>query len=137
MFSRAVSSMSKPAPSSIKGAMLPLMVQVPSVGSSTPAMILSMVDFPEPFVPRMPNTSPLRTVNDTPSSARNSLNISSRFARAMAYSFKLLSCWDAMLKTMDTRSTSTMTGRSSTVAASSRSMSPSGVVLMFSGIDSA
>ena len=100
-------------------------------------MILSMVDLPEPLVPRMPNTSPLRTVNDTSSSARNSLNISSRRASAMAYSFKLLSCWFAMLKIMDTWSISTMGARSSRVASSSGACISSGVVLTFSGMRTA
>ena len=105
MFSRAVSSMSKPAPSSMSGAILPLTVHDPLLGSSTPAMIFRMVDLPEPFVPRMPNTSPCLTSKETSSSARNSLKRNSRFAAAITYSLMLFSCSLAMLKIMDTWST--------------------------------
>ena len=91
--------------------MLPLMLQAPFVGSSTPATILSIVDLPDPFVPTMPYTSPLRTSKLTESSATNSLKNNSRFANAMKYSLKLLSCWLAMLNTMVT--SSTLTARSS------------------------
>ena len=82
--------------------MLPFTVHVPFDGSSTPAITLSTVDLPDPFVPKMPNTSPFLTVNDTSSSARNSLNMSSRLARAIIYSLMLFSCSLAMLKIMDT-----------------------------------
>ena len=64
-----------------------------------------MVDLPEPFVPRMPNTSPCFTSKETSSSARNSLKRSSRFKAAIAYSLMLFSCSLAMLKIMDTWST--------------------------------
>ena len=53
-------------------------------------MILSIVDLPEPFVPTRPNTSPRRTSNEMPSSARNSLNMSSRRASLMKYSFRFV-----------------------------------------------
>ena len=90
-------------------------VTVDVAGSGTrlkqPAMILSMVDFPEPLVPKMPKTSPLCTLNDTLSIALNSLNMSSCFAKATAYSFKLFNCSLAMLKTIDTWSTLIITGR--------------------------
>ena len=86
----------------MSGAMFPLISHVPFVGSSTPAMILSMVDLPDPFVPMMPNTSPFFTSNETSSSAVKPSKKSLRRAIWMAYSFKLLSCSDAMLKIMDT-----------------------------------
>jgi hypothetical protein len=42
----------------------------PASGSWTPDMILMSVDLPAPFSPRSACTSPARTSNDTPSSAR-------------------------------------------------------------------
>ena len=106
MFSFAVSSMSKPAPSSMSGAMVPRTVHVPSDASSTPAMILSMVDLPEPLVPTRPNASPRFTLKLMWFSARNSLNLSSWRASAMKYSLRELNCSEAMLKIMETSSTS-------------------------------
>ena len=106
MFSSAVSSGSKPAPSSIKGAMLPRTVMVPSEGSRTPAMHLSMVDLPEPFVPTRPTTSPFLTLNEMWLRARNSLKNSSCLMALMKYSLRLLSTSEAMLKIIETSSTS-------------------------------
>ena len=57
-FSFAVRSMSNPAPSSIRGAILPLTDTVPFVGFNTPAMIFSMVLFPLPLSPTSPRDSP-------------------------------------------------------------------------------
>ena len=54
MFSRAVRSISKPAPSSMSGAMVPFTVTLPLLGLYTPAMVLSRVDLPEPFKPTRP-----------------------------------------------------------------------------------
>src|SRR6187401_1137368 len=42
----------------------------PLVGCSNPSSILIVVDFPEPFGPSNPNTSPRRTSKSTPSTAR-------------------------------------------------------------------
>ena len=41
----------------------------PSVGGCSPSMISRVVVFPAPLGPRIPNTSPCRTVNETPSTA--------------------------------------------------------------------
>ena len=46
--------MSKPAPSSISGAMDPRTVTLPEEGLYTPEMILSSVDLPLPFKPIRP-----------------------------------------------------------------------------------
>src|SRR6266576_6837415 len=48
----------------------PNAVTLPSKGRSRPAMIFSAVDFPEPFGPSNPNTSPRRTFKLTPFNAR-------------------------------------------------------------------
>src|SRR4051795_9145038 len=42
----------------------------PLVGYSRPSISLTVVDLPEPFGPRRPNTSPRRTSKSTPSTAR-------------------------------------------------------------------
>lgn len=133
MFSRAVSSISKPAPNSIRGAMLPFTVHVPSVGSSTPAIILSKVDLPEPLVPNMPNTSPFLTSSETWSRARNSLKRSSLRARAMAYSLRLFMVSLAMLKTIDTSSTLIIVSLG-VASSSEKEASPKNEVLIVSGI---
>ena len=78
----------------------------PSLGSSTPAMHLSMVDLPEPLVPTRPTTSPWLTLNETWLRARNSLKNSSCFMALMKYSLRLVSTSEAMLKIMETSSTS-------------------------------
>ncbi len=44
----------------------------PSVGARIPHNILIVVDFPAPFGPSSPNTSPWATENETPSTAVNS-----------------------------------------------------------------
>ena len=124
--------MSKPAPSSMSGAMLPLIVQEPSVGSRTPAMILSSVDLPEPLVPRIPKTSPSFTSSEMSSRARNSLKRSSLRASAMKYSFRLLSCSFAILKTIETWSTWIIVFRS---WSSEKALIPSEPVLTTSGIE--
>ena len=89
--------------------MVPRTVQLPSLGSSTPAMILSIVDLPDPLVPTRPKTSPRRTWNEMPSSARNSLNMSSRRTILMKYSLRLVRRSLAMLNTMETLRASTIT----------------------------
>src|SRR6266576_15676 len=48
----------------------PNAVTLPSKGRSRPARILSAVDFPEPFGPSNPNTSPRRTFTRTSLNAR-------------------------------------------------------------------
>ena len=78
----------------------------PSLGSSTPAMHLSIVDLPEPLVPTRPTTSPWLTLNETWLRARNSLKNSSCFMALMKYSLRLVSTSEAMLKIMETSSTS-------------------------------
>ena len=45
---------------------------VPVVGLSTPVIIFSMVDFPEPFVPMMPTVSPFFTSKEMSESAKKS-----------------------------------------------------------------
>src|SRR5262245_17119560 len=71
-FSRPVSSMSKPAPSSISGATVPRTSTLPSVGRSTRAITLRSVDLPAPFRPMMPIDSPRRTDRLTCESAFSS-----------------------------------------------------------------
>ena len=87
--------------------MLPRTMHSPSLGSSTPAMIFSMVDLPEPLVPTRPTTSPRRTLNEMSLSARNSLKNSSWRMSLMKYSLRLVRDSDAMLKIMVTSFTST------------------------------
>ena len=113
MFSLAVSSMSKPAPSSISGAIVPFTSQVPLEGSSTPAMILSMVDLPEPLVPTRPKASPRFTSNEMSSRALNSLKATSPRAKAIKYSFSELNCSEAILKISETPFTATTVSASS------------------------
>ena len=48
---------------------LPNSLTLPPLGSRSPRIILIVVDFPEPFGPRSPNTSPPRTSSDSPSTA--------------------------------------------------------------------
>ena len=86
--------------------MLPRTTQLPEVGSSTPAITLSMVDLPEPLVPTRPTVSPRLILNEMFLRALNSSKNSSRFMILMKYSFRLLSCSDAMLNTMVTSLTS-------------------------------
>src|SRR5436853_4611366 len=49
----------------------PLTVAYPSVGRSSVQSIPMVVDLPAPFGPRKPNTSPVPTSNETPSTAVN------------------------------------------------------------------
>ena len=58
MFSRALSSGSKPPVIAISGATPSRTVTVPSSGSSTPAIRLSSVDLPAPLRPTTPIASP-------------------------------------------------------------------------------
>ena len=51
---------------------LPLSRICPLVGSSKPAIMLSVVVLPEPLEPRKVRNSPLRTSSDTPSTAAKS-----------------------------------------------------------------
>src|ERR1019366_3647474 len=52
----------------------PKPVARPDVGSRRPVSILIVVDFPEPFGPRKPNTFPRGISNDTRSTAVNAPN---------------------------------------------------------------
>ena len=63
--------MSKPAPSSIIGEMVPTVFTVPFVGLRIPEITFSKVLFPEPFKPTMPKTSPCSIVTETSFSAKN------------------------------------------------------------------
>src|SRR5574344_865120 len=61
----------------------PQMTAVPLVGVRNPVIILMVVDFPAPFGPRNPRTSPFSTVKDIPFTAskepkffRSSLTVS-------------------------------------------------------------
>ena len=65
MFSLAVNSISKPAPSSINGEIDPFTVTVPSVGLNIPEIIFNVVLFPLPLSPMRPNTSPFFTLKLT------------------------------------------------------------------------
>src|SRR5467141_1229636 len=53
---------------------------LPSVGGMKPVIIRIVVDFPAPFGPRKPSTSPRSTENDTPSTARFGPNVFTRFS---------------------------------------------------------
>lgn len=64
-FSRPVRLSLNPARSSRRGATLPCTLTLPSSGRRTPAIILSRVDLPVPFLPTMPTQSPLATSNET------------------------------------------------------------------------
>ena len=58
MFSLAVKLASKPAPSSINGAIFPWTLIVPLYGLIIPLIALSSVDLPDPLVPMIPQASP-------------------------------------------------------------------------------
>ena len=58
MFSMPVNSMSKPDVSSSMDEILPWTSTSPDVAVVTPVMILSSVDLPDPFLPRIATTSP-------------------------------------------------------------------------------
>ena len=47
----------------------PQISAVPSVGGRNPVIILMVVDFPAPFGPRKPSTSPFATVKEMPFTA--------------------------------------------------------------------
>ena len=47
----------------------PSIVTSPELGASSPTIIRIVVDFPAPFGPRKPVTTPGRTVNESPSTA--------------------------------------------------------------------
>src|SRR5258708_39563196 len=53
---------------------------LPSVGGMKPVLIRMVVDFPAPFGPRKPSTSPRSTENDTPSTARFGPNVFTKFS---------------------------------------------------------
>src|SRR5713101_9760386 len=53
---------------------------LPSVGGMKPVIIRMVVDFPAPFGPRNPSTSPRSTENDTPSTARFGPNVFTKFS---------------------------------------------------------
>ena len=65
--------MLKPAPSSKSAEILPFTFALPVVGFKTPVIILSIVDFPEPFVPIIPTVEPFSTSKLISSSAKNFL----------------------------------------------------------------
>ena len=71
-FSRPESSMSKPAPSSSRGATRPEIRTLPSVGRRTRAITFMSVVLPAPFRPMMPTDSPGRTQRLTRESAISS-----------------------------------------------------------------
>ena len=50
--------------------MRPFTVSLPRVGGMTPAMILSIVDFPAPFSPIRPSDDPRSSTNEMSLSAR-------------------------------------------------------------------
>ncbi len=72
MLSRAEKSGLNPAPSSSSETTRPWPTTRPSVGRTTRAMILSSVDLPAPFGPRMPRIVPAGTAKDTLRSAHSS-----------------------------------------------------------------
>jgi hypothetical protein len=51
------------------GAILPLTIDLPSVGGKTPAKIFSNVDLPAPFLPIIATTSPEFSSKETPDNA--------------------------------------------------------------------
>src|SRR5260370_34655841 len=53
---------------------------LPSVGGMKPVIIRMVVDFPAPFGPRKPSTSPRSTENDTPSTARFGPKVFTKFS---------------------------------------------------------
>ena len=71
-FSRAVRSMLKPTPSSMKGDTLPLIRTSPESTPYIPARHLSSVLLPLPLRPTMPKNSPSPTSKSTSFSARSS-----------------------------------------------------------------
>ena len=72
MFSIAVYSGWKPAPTSSSAETRPSMAMLPSSGSMMRASSLSSVDLPAPLRPTIPTAWPCGISNETPSSAANS-----------------------------------------------------------------
>ena len=72
MFSRAVSSGSNPAPSSIIGDITPSTLTLPLVGFITPLTTFNKVLLPAPLLPISPTTSPLEISKETLFKASNS-----------------------------------------------------------------
>src|SRR6266581_3069968 len=62
---------------------------LPSVGGMKPVIIRMVVDFPAPFGPRKPSTSPRSTENDTPSTARFGPNVFPKFSPLIMRFFKI------------------------------------------------
>ena len=95
MLSIPLYSILNPAPSSKRAEICPSTFTSPDVGVSTPVIILSMVDLPEPFVPIIPTVSPFFTERLTLLSARCSLNFffpespSESFRRSIGLSYNL------------------------------------------------
>ena len=73
VFSRTVSSPSKPVPSSSREAMVPSTLIFPVVGHMMPEITFKRVDFPAPLLPTMPSRSPSSREKDTSFTAQNSL----------------------------------------------------------------
>src|SRR5262245_53262400 len=77
-------------PSGSRPTLMPPTSALPDVGFSNPHSIRIVVDFPAPFDPRKPNTSPFFTSNDTSSTAVNEpkrrVRWSTLIARASAMS---------------------------------------------------
>jgi len=65
MFSLPVNSGLKPLPNSNIDPILPFTATLPVVGLRIPAITCSSVLFPAPFLPIIPNESPIFRVNDT------------------------------------------------------------------------
>ena len=107
IFSLAVRSPSNPAPSSINGAIEPLIRTFPLYGFKIPQISFSNVDFPDPFVPMIPQASPFFTSKLTSFNAKNSLNISSLRTSFTKYSLRLSIRSEAILKRTTACSTRT------------------------------
>src|SRR4051794_20921762 len=63
----------------------PPTLTVPDVGGINPVIIRIEVDFPAPFGPRKPSTSPRSTENDTPSTARLGPNVLIKFSTLIMF----------------------------------------------------
>ena len=73
MFSLPVKSPLKPVPTSSKDFTRPRKIASPEVGSVILLNIFNRVDFPAPFLPTTPKTSPGLIVKETSFSAQNLL----------------------------------------------------------------
>ena len=71
IFSLPVSESLKPTPNDNKETEFPFRLIVPSFGLNTPAIALSSVDLPLPFLPMIPIISPFSAVNVIPLTASN------------------------------------------------------------------